>query len=92
MNDQKEMNDMEVDCAVDALMRAEEIKQDPELMKKVLERVSVKKKAISSIEQLRKVAMDKINGEDSEDESEDSSEEAPMPKGKKASPKDNLKA
>lgn len=43
----------EVDCAVDTLAKAEEIKKDPELMAKVVERAKEKHGALKSIAELR---------------------------------------
>ncbi len=52
------MDDKEydIDCAVDTLIKAEEIKKDPELMAKVLAKVKSKGEAIKSIAGLRKKA------------------------------------
>lgn len=54
--EEKEYEEHEIDCAVNDLLRAEEIRQDPALMKKVLERAEKKKQAITSIMGLRKKA------------------------------------
>ena len=45
--------DYEVDCAASDLLRAEEVKQDPELFKLAMDKLQSKKKAITSIEDLR---------------------------------------
>lgn len=54
----KKYEDYEIEEAVRTLMRAEEIKADPALMKCCMKEVSKKKKAISSIAQLKKMAND----------------------------------
>lgn len=61
----------EVDCAVETLIRAEEIKKDPELMSKVLERTKEKQKVLKSIAGLRKRAAEVLSkSEEKEEESE----------------------
>jgi hypothetical protein len=60
---EKKYDKWEVDCAVNDLLRAEEIKANPELMKLVLEKMADKKKAISSIAELRAVASKKSKEE-----------------------------
>lgn len=55
-DDMDEQEKCEVDCAVETLMKAEEIKQDPQLMSKVLERTKQKQAALKSIAGLRKKA------------------------------------
>jgi len=56
----KAFEDWEVESASATLIRAEEIKQDKELMKLVNEHVEKKQKAISSIADLKKVAKSKL--------------------------------
>jgi hypothetical protein len=51
----------EVDCAVETLIRAEEIKKDPELMAKVLERTKEKQQVLKSIAGLRKKAAEVLS-------------------------------
>lgn len=56
-------DDYKVDDAMHTLMRAEEHKQDTELMKKVHHKLGKKKKAITSLQQLREVAKEKLEEE-----------------------------
>lgn len=48
----------EIENCMDTLIRAEEIKQDPEKMKQVSKLMGKKKKAISSIDDLRAAAQE----------------------------------
>lgn len=52
----KKIEEYEVDSACEALMRAEEIKGNPELMALVQKKLSKKKKAIKSIQDIREKA------------------------------------
>lgn len=52
----EELDEYEVRCAADTLLRAEEIKKDKELYKAALEVLKTKKSAINSIADLRKKA------------------------------------
>lgn len=56
----KGYDDWELDSAVDSLVRAEEIKQDKKLLKAIQGRLKTKKKAISSIAELRGVYDEKV--------------------------------
>lgn len=49
----KKIEDYEVDSAVDCLIRAEEIKENEELMKLVNKKIAKKKSAINSIADLK---------------------------------------
>lgn len=62
-----EYEEHEIECAVNDLLRAEEIRQDPALMKKVLERAEKKRKAITSITGLRKKAAE-VSKRDADEE------------------------
>lgn len=46
----------EIDSAMESILRAEEIKQDPELFKLAMEKLKKKKAAITSIEGLKEKA------------------------------------
>ena len=61
-------DDMSVQCALDALMRAEEIKQDSKMLELVMKKIGAKKKAIDSLAELREVASEKRSEEDEGDE------------------------
>lgn len=54
-----EIQDYEVDNAVETLLRAEEIKKNKPLMDKVAVKLKVKHQAISSLRELRDVAKEK---------------------------------
>lgn len=62
----KKIEDYEVDSACEALMRAEEIKGNKELMALVHKKLSKKKTAIKSIQDIREKAanMDESSGEE----------------------------
>ena len=76
---EKKYEDYEVSCAVDTLLKAEEIKEDKELMKFVNKELEKKNKAlqkITSTDQIREI----VNGspeDESEEESEYDEEEKP---------------
>jgi hypothetical protein len=61
----------EVDCAVETLIRAEEIKKDPELMAKVLERTKEKQQVLKSIAGLRKKAAEVLSKDPEKEEKSD---------------------
>lgn len=68
MEDEKEggIMDHEVECAAQDLLRAEKIKQNPELFKKAKEFLASEKKtidAITSIEDLKKIRNKKMKEE-----------------------------
>lgn len=67
-SDDKEPQEFEVDSAVEALLRAEEIKNKPKLMKKVMEKLTKKQQAISSLQELKDVAYLKSKEDDSGEE------------------------
>ena len=50
----KEMDDWEIKDSADTLLKAEVIKNNPKLMKKISKLFKEKKRAINSIEDLRK--------------------------------------
>lgn len=52
----EELDEYEVRCAADTLLRAEEIKKDKKLFKAALESLKEKRSAINSIADLRKKA------------------------------------
>lgn len=57
-----------VECAARTLMEAEEIKQDPKMMKLVQAHMTKKKKAITSIQDLRNKADEMSEDEGMEEE------------------------
>lgn len=59
------MDDEEIDCAVETLARAEEIKNDPELMAEVLKRAKEKQAVFKSISGLRKYASKVLSKDES---------------------------
>jgi len=69
----KKMEDYEIDSMVESLLRAEEIKADPEKFALALKRLAKKRKAITSIEGLREKANQLASSERNEDK-EDSEE------------------
>lgn len=72
----KAPEDWEVSSALDTLLRAEEIKADAGLVKKVQKQLSKKYKAIKSLKDLKLAAaqMDADDMEEGEDEEESESE------------------
>lgn len=60
----------QVESAVDTLIRAEDIKQDPELMKEVMKLVDTRKRSISSIADMKDAARDMRDEPDDEDDEE----------------------
>ena len=79
MMDEEEQAEHEVDCAIETLMEAEEIKADPELMAKVLERTKEKKALLNSVSKLRAKASKVLAGHsesDAKSESDDSEYES----------------
>jgi len=66
----KKIEDYEVDSAMEALLRAEEIKGNPEMMALVQKKLASKKQAITSLEDL-KAAKGKIMKESKADKKED---------------------
>ena len=56
----KKIESYEVDNAVDCLLRAEEVKRNKPLMKLVLKKLDDKKSAITSLQELRSIAADKM--------------------------------
>ena len=65
----KKIESYEIDSAVDALMRAEEIKGNSALMALVQKKLASKKKAITSLEDLR-AAKQKIMAPEDKDKEE----------------------
>jgi superfamily II DNA or RNA helicase len=59
--------DYEARDAFDTLMRAEDAKQNPDLMKRVHKHAKRKKRAIRSIEDLRRISNEMALGDDDDD-------------------------
>ena len=55
-NESEEIEAYEIDSAVEAMLRAEEIKQDPKLFKLAMEKIRKKKDTITSLEGMREKA------------------------------------
>lgn len=66
-NESKKIDDYEVNSAMETLMRAEEIKKDPELMKLVQKKAGSKMKSIKSVQDLRDLGNDMDDDEDEDD-------------------------
>lgn len=66
----KKIEDYEVDGACEALMRAEEIKGNPEMMALVQKKMAKKKKAIRSIQDMRQHAAMMDDASEDADEGE----------------------
>lgn len=64
--EKKEFDRWEIDDAVRTLVRAEEIKADPKLMAACSKALAKQKKAIDSVDQLRKKAAELDEEEDEE--------------------------
>jgi hypothetical protein len=71
MMDDEEKAEHEVDCAIETLSEAEEIKQDARLMKKIQERVREKKVLLNSVSKLKAKAA-KVRADGPEKESDES--------------------
>lgn len=56
----KKYEDYEISGAHDTLIRAEEVKQDPELMAHVLKHHKKKKKALTSLDELKQLRRDEV--------------------------------
>lgn len=69
------MKDYEIESALDTLIRAKEIQGNKELMKKVSELASKKKKVLTSLEDLKEARLKALTEPDEEEESEDDEEE-----------------
>lgn len=57
---EKEMGDMEVECAAQDLLRAEKVKADPKLYEKALAKLNDQKKMIESIDDIKSIYKKKL--------------------------------